>query len=528
MDPQVQAAACPAPQGKHGADGGRVPALLAVLLQLAWVVRYWFVCDDGYISWRYGRNLAEGLGLAWNPGEAAPVEGYSEFAWVLLSALTHLIGLGPDPVLPLLSAASGLLLTWRVMRFLARDLVEQPTALLGAALLLGTAVPLGVWSTSGMGTMPALLCLWLFFESLLGSIHRHEGWRAAFAGSALVLLRADGHLWVFLLGGLALAIAQLRRDACLRKAALTAAGLPLLVFLLHTAFRLGYHGDWLPNTARAKVAVSAFTLERGLRYVGSFGLTFPALLLALLVPVAMGRRTLERPTLAAALVVLASVGYSILVGGDFMCFHRFLLPVWPFGAVLFAKGLQALAEDGGLRRTVGLLLAGILPALNALPAFGLEPTPRGLRETCWFRFNARLPDGSMNFRSEHEQWQDMRDRAQAWLRLGEALAEHALPEDKLVYGAIGAVGYASRMVVLDQFGLTRRDVGEFPEVPGERSPGHDRYAPANHFLPEGATIARASLANAADIQRRGTPPPHVRVHPIEPGVVLVLEGFPNP
>ena len=43
-----------------------------------------FVQDDAYISFRYARNLADGLGLVWNAGER--VEGYTNFLWTLMLA----------------------------------------------------------------------------------------------------------------------------------------------------------------------------------------------------------------------------------------------------------------------------------------------------------------------------------------------------------------------------------------------------------------------------------------------------------
>ena len=56
-------------------------------------VRYWWLADDAMISMRYGRNLAEGLGLVWNAGER--VEGYTNLLWTLFMALVHLTPL-PD------------------------------------------------------------------------------------------------------------------------------------------------------------------------------------------------------------------------------------------------------------------------------------------------------------------------------------------------------------------------------------------------------------------------------------------------
>ena len=47
--------------------------------------RYFFLDDDQMVSMRFARNLAEGHGLVWNPGER--VEGYSNLGWTLVMTL---------------------------------------------------------------------------------------------------------------------------------------------------------------------------------------------------------------------------------------------------------------------------------------------------------------------------------------------------------------------------------------------------------------------------------------------------------
>ena len=54
--------------------------------------RFWHVVEDAYISFRYARNLSEGRGLVFNPGDPAPVEGYTNFLWTLLLAGTGALG----------------------------------------------------------------------------------------------------------------------------------------------------------------------------------------------------------------------------------------------------------------------------------------------------------------------------------------------------------------------------------------------------------------------------------------------------
>ncbi len=80
----------------------RRASVLHVLFCLPWLVflvwfaaEAWFLTDDAFISFRYVRNLIEGHGLVFNPGER--VEGYTNFLWVLeLAALGRRLDCGPS------------------------------------------------------------------------------------------------------------------------------------------------------------------------------------------------------------------------------------------------------------------------------------------------------------------------------------------------------------------------------------------------------------------------------------------------
>ena len=75
------------------------------LALLAWLSNVaWFLCDDAFISFRYVRNLLEGHGLVFNPGEQ--VEGYTNFLWVLeLAAIWSIFGVRPEYAAAWLSVA---------------------------------------------------------------------------------------------------------------------------------------------------------------------------------------------------------------------------------------------------------------------------------------------------------------------------------------------------------------------------------------------------------------------------------------
>ena len=80
-------------------------SFLPWLALLGWLSSVaWFLCDDAFISFRYTRNLLEGHGLVFNPGEY--VEGYTNFLWILeLAAIWGVFGLRPEYAAPWLSVA---------------------------------------------------------------------------------------------------------------------------------------------------------------------------------------------------------------------------------------------------------------------------------------------------------------------------------------------------------------------------------------------------------------------------------------
>jgi hypothetical protein len=52
-----------------------------------------YMTDDAFISFRYARHLADGLGPVWSAGNR--VEGYTNFGWVLILAGAIKVGISP-------------------------------------------------------------------------------------------------------------------------------------------------------------------------------------------------------------------------------------------------------------------------------------------------------------------------------------------------------------------------------------------------------------------------------------------------
>ena len=266
-----------------------------------------------------------------------------------------------------------------------------------------------------------------------------------------------------------------------------------MAFGLHLAWRFAYYGELAPNTARVKVELGAMTTERGIKYVGTFLASYPAVLVALalgLIGPRPGSRSGSHPgshpagPLAAAAwaTCLGYAAYSVLVGGDFMAMGRFLVPALPFAALLAALGIAR----AGTRRAVPAV--GAMLALSLLGAFDRHVVPRAWREALWFRWSAA------NYLTEHEQWHWMKEEAARWAVLGLALARHTERGEALICGTIGAVGYHSRLCIHDPFGLVNREAFNPGEgEPERRSPGHHRRIPFATFMQHSPEYLDADL-----------------------------------
>ncbi len=454
-------------------------------LWLVLVSQFWFLCDDAYISFRYARNLAQGLGITYHPLDQPPVEGYSHLLWVLWLGLGDRLGIAPEHLAPWTSVTAGLLLLRDAARYTVR-LGLHPAATAAAVTFLATMPAFFVWSTGGLETMPAALCGWCLFRGLFGPA-RLPGTVTALAAVALCLLRPEGPVVV---ASLLLLAAVTRRwstasvpgRTTLVRLAIAAA----VAVVAQLVFRFVVYGDWVPNTVRAKGDFAWFRAERGLDYIASFGLVFPGVIVC----AGMGWLAWRGPyrSLAVASLGLAAthVAFAVRVGGDFMPMGRFLVPTLPLLALWLALGVDVLLRRGRRGSAAVLVVAATIP--NLLPAFDWHVLPATVRHACDFRWGLPTPA------TEYSTWRDLRDGARSDELLARALNLHTSPNQKLIREAIGVVGYRSHLRVLDTFGLvTKRPNDDFTWLP-RGTPGHDRFLPWTVFLDQQPDYLFAHLA----------------------------------
>jgi hypothetical protein len=444
--------------------------LLALALFAFSVWRSLFLIDDAFISFRYARNWAEGCGPVYNVGAEAPVEGYSNFLWVVLLALGARVGALPEVLAHVLSIAAALgtlLLLWRALE--RRLELDPMSSGLGVVLLAGLPC-FSVWATGGLETSLfglLLFATWYALTAPRDAAELRRGLVAGALGAGLLLTRVEGPLWI---GGLLVAAACAGRLSRARASAFVATTLAVLA--THLLWRHAVYGEWVSNTVHAKGGFSALILARGARSLGTYALLFGWPLAALCAPFAAGNRERRRLALSAWVLVGGALAYNLAVGGDWMPMFRFMASASPFLALLLAVLLARLPQ---VPRTV-LGAAAVVFAL--LPIFDVQLSPRAWREALYFR------EFKVGYQTEWERWQNGVSNAEIMARLGQALGQVARPGESWTGGAIGAVGYYSGIRVLGRNGLVHKGVAQ-REVPmGSGTAGHEKRVPRVWFRGE--------------------------------------------
>jgi arabinofuranosyltransferase len=461
-------------------DQARVTAALGAAAVVVGFLLRW-TQDDSYISLRYARNLVEGHGLVYNPGEQ--VEGYTNFLWTVLMAVP--LELGVDPVefghLVGLACMVATIVATSVLG--ARAFGNR--ALGNVAVLVLLSFPTFIaYGTGGLETqLQTALTTWVWALSMPVLMRRdqvtstaHLAVMSTLTGLA-VLTRIDSLLVLVVpLVAVFWHVARRPQQRPVRLVALL--GPAAAIVVPWTVWRVATYGGLLPNTATAKSNPLQVTLLQG----GSYLALFVAVgLLFAFVPTALvhGRELLRRRPFAMISLALGIwVVYLLRVGGDFMEF-RFMVAILPLLSVLL---LALVLSTRSPRRQV--LLSSTLIAAMLVHAAVMGATG-GL-------LNVESTGNLDGFVTSEVSGLEHLGR-----EIGAALggsAEAELPDSGapiISTGGAGAIPYFARLRNVDQLGLTdpwtarnglRTDVGVIPKQ------GHSRVATFEHLVDEDVTL----------------------------------------
>lgn len=316
---------------------------------------FWgFTVDDSWITYRYAVNLAEGHGLTWNPGDP-PVEGYTNFLWVLLLAFGKWVMLDPLPVSKVLGVASTAGALFCAARVAGGFAVVQPAAIAVLTMVWLALTPqMGMHAVSGMETAWFTFLVTLWVAQWVST--RRVGAVLALNALALGLTRPDGNLIPLVTVATAMVL-----DPTVRERRILG---PLLLFYalpgaLYFAARVGYFGHLLPLPFQVKV-LSDLPGPSGVATVLAFAKHHALALLLASVGVAMSpRRTWPAWIALAAFVAFYLVPRHIMGYG-----FRFLVPVLPSLVALACAGASGVLARRELQDRWGVGLVALLLLLQ--------------------------------------------------------------------------------------------------------------------------------------------------------------------
>ncbi len=413
-------------------------------------------CEDAYITFRFSRNLADGYGPVFNPGER--VEGYSNPLWMFSLAAAHRLGFDMVSVSRMAGALCNsltLLLVWFIpwRWFAVRGILS-----LAGPLLYLLYLPLQFYAASGLETSCYTMlvtaaaaagmrahkspgrCFGVFFILLLAALTRPEGILFFFAYCAWMLWR------------------RFSNNESLRPM------LPgiLLFCLCYGAFlvwRLNYYGLLLPNTYYAKGSMPLYVeLLMGFFINRAFFTNYAWLLF--LLPFFIFVRLPDKRCMLPPLYVFIATGFVpglCFSAWEWMPYFRYNLPVVPLMIIccqlLFAELWRSWAPTAARKLLWAALAAGLLFVAG----------------------DQFCRDLAFNYR-----WRELGACARFnWGTFGEWVRRELGTKPLIAIGDVGYFAYISRAATLDLVGLTSRDFADLKARYG--SPDISFFPPSASF-----------------------------------------------
>ncbi|GEM_PF-6089067 len=306
--------------------------------------------EDAYILFRYAENFGSGHGIVSFPGGPTE-EGASSLSLLLLLGLGQKLGWS----VPLLSKSLGVLSLLGCASLLyiwGRHAVRNTSSFMGAGLFVLFAasassflpIEMSLWSSAGLETLPTAF-IFLFLAFAIWKAGEEDGrswiWAAVLLAFIGANTRPEGALYALATFPLILLL-RWTRGVPLPKAFLSLLppiGLLTLLESFVLLLKFIYFGSIWSNPTFVKLSVSSFLdpssyllsflQERGPLFWVYFVIQLAGLLLALLPLLRRHLNELDRAFLLSWAFVLMQVFVVYYTGGDYMAFHRFLVPALP-------------------------------------------------------------------------------------------------------------------------------------------------------------------------------------------------------
>jgi hypothetical protein len=410
------------------------------------------IFEDAYITFRCAENFADGHGLNYNPGER--VESSSAFFYALLVGLGTKLRINPAITAYLLNFAAVFFILFSLARR-APPAGEAGVGLANAGFWFAAFQP-GLWAYahSGMETMFFAGLMFAGFLFALDAIERNAAaWPAGLALGLAAITRMEAVAFAGLAAALVFVLGP--RERRWRNGA-EILGAFAVIFGPVLAWRWNYYGYPFPISYYVKVDGGGTTLAaRGVAYDIMWVVANPLAVLTIVLGVRFVRRrtTIRRRSLLGLAWVGGYAAYNAYVGGDYLPYARFFMPVLPVIAWMIGDQWPLWAARVGA------------------PPPGLAPmSPRrliALLTVChaWTLF---FPPQFFGIVKEM-------GTVKGWRQVGEAVHRQIKDRRVTLYVlAAGAMPYYSKLRAYDGLGLTDLTVAHKKVALGRGVPGHEK------------------------------------------------------
>jgi len=432
-----------------------IPVLIVLLALAARLIPGPRVVDDAYITFRYARNLIEGHGLVYNPGEH--VLGTTTPLFALILAGAGVVG-ADYPWAALVVSAIADSLTCLLLLRLGRSIGYEKTGI--AAALVWAMHPYAV--TFAIGGMETSLFVFLLIASGVAHAEKRRVPAALCAALAMVT-RPDAAILIILLVADRLWGILRRKEDWPRLTEWLAALLPLVGWY---GFAWLYYGSPLPHSMTAKMAAyrlgdyAAFIrlLQHyaqpfmGNKLTGPIGLglgliLFPSLTI-------LGARPLLQKRPASWPLLLYPWVYLIVFSvPNPLIFRWYLTPPLPMYIFPVLAGIERLIDNlifmlprPRLRMWTAAILMFALPLASLLT----EWVPR--------------PDHGNTTPAPDMAWTKLED---LYTQAADIVKRDYRTGDVVAAGDVGVLGWKTRAPILDLVGLNSPVTGKYFPLPDD-------------------------------------------------------------
>lgn len=316
--------------GGAGATWLGLTAAVVIFIVLA-VFYFGYTIDDAYISLRYARNVAAGEGFAFD-SRVPPVEGYTNFLWVLCEVPVYALGLPGAAVLYAKLFGIGWGIGALAAAFILARRLYGPGGGAVAALVIAALGNVAFWAVGGLETAQYLCLIILALRFTLDAGRKMT---AAVAAGALWCLAALARPEGFVLACVVMSSGLIMGDAGRRgRRGFLLAGIVLLTgYGAYFLWRWYYFGMFLPNTFYARAGFSAASFAARIRGVLPFlAYTVPPVAASLV----LGRRDRDPGARFLWIALVACLVLAFVARREWMPGFRYELPFAVLAWIVFA------------------------------------------------------------------------------------------------------------------------------------------------------------------------------------------------